>query len=115
MLANTLRRALLICVLPLASYAAIDSALVGEWESISLEPDIIGRVTYSADHTWSGCIDDPRHGAFTGAGTWRVEGNEMISRTDGHSESRAEILAVTQNELQIKRSDGIVSTYVRIQ
>src|SRR5690242_12170542 len=102
MLPNTLRRALLICILPLACYAATDSALVGEWESTSLEPDVIGRVTYSADHTWSGCVDDPRHGAFRGAGTWRVEGNEMISKTDGHTESKAKILKITQKELQIK-------------
>ncbi len=116
MLSNTLRLALLICGLPLlACDGSTDSALVGEWESISLEANVIGRVTYSANHTWSACVDDPRHGAFRGAGVWRVEGNQMICGDAEHGESKAEILAISQDELRVKGPDGIISTYVRIE
>ena len=115
MLSNALKLALLICGLPLLPcHGSTDSILVGQWESISLDADVIGRVTYSADHTWSGCVDDPRHGSFRGSGVWRVEGGQVISRDGEHRESRAEILAISQDELRIRGPDGIVSTYVRV-
>lgn len=82
---------------------------------MSLDADVIGRVTYSANHTWSGCVDDPRHGSFRGTGIWRIDGNQVICRNDEHGETRAEILAITQDQLRIKDPDGIVSSYVRVR
>jgi hypothetical protein len=116
MLSNALKLALLICGLPLMlCHASTDAILVGEWESISLDANVVGRVTYSADHTWSGCVDDPRHGSFRGSGVWRIEDGQVITRDGEHPESRAEILAISQNELRIKGPDGIVSSYVRVK
>jgi hypothetical protein len=116
MLSNALKLALLICSLPLlVCLGSTDSILVGDWESISLDADVIGQVTYSADHTWSGCVDDPRHGSFRGSGVWRIEGNQMITRDSEQRESQAEILAISQDELRIKGPNGIVSSYVRVK
>jgi|ERR1700730_13955120 len=116
MLSKTLKLALLICGLPLLPcHGSIDAILIGEWESITLDPDVIGRVTYGADHTYSGCIDDPRHGSFSGSGDWRIEGNQMISRDAEERESRAEILGISRDQLRIKGPDGIVSIYIRVK
>ena len=116
MLSNALKLALVLCGLAmLPCHGSSDSILVGEWESISVDADVIGRVTYRADHTWSGCVDDPRHGSFRGSGVWRIEGNQMITADGEHPESRAEILAISQAELRIKAPDGIISSYVRVK
>src|SRR5260370_31282149 len=84
-----------------------DSRLIGEWNNSSLDPT--ARVTYSADHTYFAHMEHPRDGKFTGAGTWRVEGSQMICRDYQHGESRAEILRITPSELRIKGPDGIIS------
>src|ERR1700730_15262887 len=92
---------------------SMDSKLIGEWNNSTLDPT--ARVTYGADHTYSAHMEHPRDGKFTGAGTWRIDGSCMICRDYEHGESKAEILRITQNELQIKGPDGIISTYQRIK
>ena len=90
-----------------------DSKLIGEWNNPSV--DSTARVTYSADHTYFAHMEHPRDGKFTGAGTWRVEGSQIIWRDYQHGESNAQILKLTQNVLQIKGPDGIISKYERIK
>lgn len=90
-----------------------DSKLIGDWNNSNLDPT--ARVTYSADHTYFAHMDHPRDGKLTGAGTWRIDGSQMICRDYEHGESKAEIPKITQNELQIKGPDGIISTYQRIK
>jgi hypothetical protein len=90
-----------------------DSKLIGEWSCPAIGP--MARVTYKADHTYSGRIDGVKNGPFVGEGTWRVEGSQMICRDYQHAESRAEILNITPIELQIKGPDGIISRYERIK
>jgi len=55
-----------------------------------------------------------KNGPFVGEGTWRVESDEMICR-DQRGESRARILKITRNDLQIKAEDGLISTYQRVK
>src|SRR6266478_6191789 len=88
-----------------------DSKLVGEWNCPAIGP--MARVTYKADHTYSGRIDGVKNGPFVGEGTWRVEGSQMICRDYQRGESRAEILKLGRSELQIRGPDGIISTYER--
>ena len=83
------------------------------WNNSSLDPT--ARVTYSPDHTYFAHMEHPLDGKFTGTGTWRAEGSQMICRDYQHGESRAEILKITRNELQIKGPDGVVSTYERLK
>src|SRR5882724_573536 len=93
--------ALGICAAALLSCSrSTDSKFIGEWNNSSLDPT--ARVTYSADHTYFAHMEHPRDGKFTGAGTWRVEGSQMICRDYEHGESRAEILKTSANELLIK-------------
>src|SRR2546430_13991426 len=95
---------LAVCATALVSCSrSADSKLIGEWNNSALDPT--ARVTYSADHTYSAHMEHPRDGKFTGAGTWRVEGSQMICRDYQHGESRAEILKITPSELQIKGPD----------
>jgi hypothetical protein len=109
-------KTLTLCVCMLASLASgqsTDSMLIGEWVCSSL-PDGVRRVAiYNADHTYSGQIDDLKKGAFKGSGTWRVEASQMICRDSARGESRAQILWITQSDLEIKAPDGIVSHYKR--
>ncbi|SRR5713101_6449443 len=106
--------ALAACAAALLSCSgSTDSKLVGGWNNSSLDPT--ARVTYSLDHTYFAHMEHPLDGKFTGTGTWRVEGSQMICRDYQHGESRAEILKITRNELQIKGPDGVVSTYERLK
>jgi hypothetical protein len=91
----------------------MDSKLIGEWNNSTLDPT--ARVTYRADHTYSAHMEHPRDGKFTGAGAWRIDGSQMTCRDYEHGESKAEILRIKPNELQIKGPDGIISTYQRIK
>jgi hypothetical protein len=80
MLSKALKLALLLCGLHLLPcHSSAVSILVGDWESISLDANVIGRATYSADQTWSACVDDPRNGSFRGSGVWRIKGSQIIS------------------------------------
>jgi hypothetical protein len=106
--------ALAVSALALLSCSrSADSKLIGEWNNSRLDPT--ARITYSADHTYSAHMEHPRDGKFTGAGTWRIDGSQMICRDYEHGDSKAEILKITQNALQIKGPDGIISTYQRIR
>ena len=106
--------ALAACAAALLSCSgSTDSKLVGGWNNSSLDPT--ARVTYSLDHTYFAHMEHPLDGKFTGTGTWRAEGSQMICRDYQHGESRAEILKITRNELQIKGPDGVVSTYERLK
>jgi hypothetical protein len=106
--------ALFVCVLAsLACGQSTDSMLIGEWVYSSLPDGVRGVVIYNVDHTYRGEIDDPKKGVFKGSGAWRVEGNQMICRDSEGRESRAEILKITQSDLEIKGPDGIVSHYKR--
>lgn len=96
-----------------ACHRAVDSELVGEWNCPAIGP--WANVTYKVEHTYSGRIDDPNKGTFAGSGTWRIEGSEMICRDYERGESRAEILTISRKDLQIKGSDGVISTYKRIK
>lgn len=98
-------------LLLLGSSPTLESILIGEWSNPSL--DSTAHVTYSGDHTYFAHMEHPRDGNFTGAGVWRVEGNQIICRDYQHGESKADILKITQYELRIKGPDGIVSTYER--
>src|ERR1700736_2686724 len=105
--------ALTVCAAALLSCGrSANSKLIGEWNNSSLDPT--ARVTYSADHTYLAHMEHSRDGKFAGAGTWRVEGSQIICRDYQHGESRAEVLKVTRNQLQIKGPDGITSTYERV-
>jgi hypothetical protein len=90
-----------------------DSKLIGEWNCPAIGP--MARVTYKANHTYSGRIDGLKNGPFVGEGTWRIEGSQMICRDSQHGESTAEILEITRNQLQIQGPDGIISTYKRLK
>lgn len=106
----------LIAILPLLSYrGSTDSAFVGEWESITLPLDVIGRSTFRSDHTYFGSVDDPQQGSFTGAGTWRIDGSQIIFCDEQHGESRSQILALARDEIVVRGPDGIISAYARIQ
>jgi hypothetical protein len=114
MLSPTRIVALVVFALALLSCnQSVDSKLVGEWNCPAIGP--MARITYHADHTYSGRIDGVKNGPFAGAGTWRIDGSQMICRDYQHGESRAEILRIARNELQIKGPDGIISTYERIK
>ena len=96
-----------------ACHRAVDSELEGEWNCPAIGSS--ANVVYKADHTYSGRIADPTKGTFAGAGTWRIEGREIICRDYEHGESRAEILKISRNDLQIKGRNGVVSAYKRIK
>jgi hypothetical protein len=109
-------KTLTLCLCMLTSLAAgqsTDSMLVGEWACSSLPDGVRSVAIYNADHTYRGQIDDPKKGAFKGSGAWRVEGNQMICRDSARGKSTAEILRITQSDLEIKGPDGIVSHYKR--
>jgi hypothetical protein len=112
MLPITRSFAIVVCAMALpACSRSTESNLLGEWTRSN--SDIPSRVIYSADHTYSGWLNDPRDGMFKGAGTWQLQGNQMICRDFQHGESKADLLKVTRSELKIKRPDGIISTYKR--
>jgi hypothetical protein len=104
---------LAICGLLLVGCSrSTDSALIGEWTSPTLEPNT--RVTYDADHTYYVSVGHPGEGNVFEKGTWRVEGSRIICRSEEQGESKAEILKIGRNHLQIKGPDGVVSNYERV-
>jgi hypothetical protein len=106
--------ALATCTVMLLGCQSADSTLIGEWSCPSIDPS--ARVTYKADHTYKTRIDHVGNSMFTsaGAGTWRVEGDQIISH-DGHGESKGYIMKISRNELQITAPDGMTRTYERIK
>ena len=89
--------------------------LIGEWTCTSLPPDVRSVVIYKADGTYFAQIDDPNKGAFSGAGTWRIKGTRMICEDSEGRENTAEILKISDSDLEIRGSDGVVSRYKRIR
>ena len=114
MLSITQALALVTCMVMLLGCQSADSTLIGEWSCPSIGPS--ARVTYKADHTYTARIDHVRNSTFTsaGAGTWRVEGDQIISH-DEHGESKGHIVKISRNELQITAPDGMTRTYERIK
>jgi hypothetical protein len=114
MLSITHVLALVTCAVMLLGCQSADSMLIGEWSCPSIGPS--ARVTYKADHTYMARIDHGRNSTFTsaGAGTWRVEGDQIISH-DEHGESTGHIVKISRNELQITAPDGMTRTYERIK
>jgi len=94
-----------------------ESVIVGQWsarrvDAVDHVTVLTHHVTYRTDHTYSGVFDDPRRGLLQQSGTWRIEGNRIISK-DEHGESRAEIVRLTRNELEFRPPDGVIARYTR--
>ncbi len=105
---------------------SVDSKLAGEWNCPSIEPE--ARVIYKPDHTYVAWIHNSSFRS-DGSGTWRVEGDQLICRDDHEQnselarliyrekqgETKAQILKISQTELQVKAPDGITRTYERVK
>jgi len=73
-------------------------------------------ITFRADHTLvsSGYGLGGKSRADFGAGRWRVDGNQLVTRFEG-KDVRARIVKITAKELQIEESPGKIFTYKRAQ
>ena len=114
MLATSHVFAVATCALALVGCnQSTDATLVGEWDNPNHDHN--SCVTYRADHTYFFQIENPEDENFGGSGTWDVDGDQMICRDYEHGESKAQILKVSQNELQVRGRDRIISTYERVK
>ena len=101
-----------------ASFASVASgrpsnaSLVGTW----LEPvfDATVRVTYRADRTFvaSGYFLGEKTPSALGAGQWRVERDQLITRFKG-KEVRRRIVSITRTEMRLEESPGKIFSYKR--
>ena len=115
-----LKRVALIAALTICAIScqrSPDSLILGEWtarrvDGVDHVTVLTHHVRYRGDHTFSGVFDDPRRGLLQQSGTWRIEGNRIISK-DEHGESRAEIVRLTRNELEFRPPDGVIARYTR--
>ena len=93
-----------------------EATVVGEWTTrrvVDQGIELTNHVTYRTDHTWTSKFRDPRRGEWEQSGTWRIEGNQLICIDREHGQSRADILTLTQHQLQVRPPDGVVADYKR--
>ena len=96
------------CVALLACGRSTDSKIIGEWDCPAIGAG--ARVSYKSDHTFFARIE----GFGSSSGTWHTAGDQIFSH-DEHGDSKAQIVELTRDQLQLRGPDGLLSTYRRLR
>ena len=112
------------CLLFVGCSRSTDGKLIGRWEASFGTPDVgmaTAVVTYGKDHTVVASVQTDVAG--TTGGTWRVEGDEIITNVKSSTvkkanegkEFRQTIVRLEKDLLVLKDSDEKVLSYRRLK